>query len=64
SYGISQGGRLFFINEEVKSTTWLHPHIGEAVITRHRSSGNGPALCRRESDRLPFIPPPPPQPPR
>ncbi|XP_065423989.1 pleckstrin homology domain-containing family A member 5-like isoform X3 [Chrysemys picta bellii] len=41
SYGISQGGRLFFINEEAKSTTWLHPHTGEAVITGHRrSAGN------------------------
>ncbi|XP_065423982.1 pleckstrin homology domain-containing family A member 5-like isoform X2 [Chrysemys picta bellii] len=38
SYGISQGGRLFFINEEAKSTTWLHPHTGEAVITGHRRS--------------------------
>ncbi|KAG6929565.1 pleckstrin homology domain containing A5, partial [Chelydra serpentina] len=35
SYRISQGSRLFFINEEVKSMTWLHPHTGEAVITRH-----------------------------
>ncbi|XP_075753874.1 pleckstrin homology domain-containing family A member 5 isoform X1 [Pelodiscus sinensis] len=42
SYGISQGGRLFFINEEAKSTTWLHPHTGEAVITGHRRSTDLP----------------------
>nr|XP_048683494.1 pleckstrin homology domain-containing family A member 5 isoform X22 [Caretta caretta] len=42
SYGISQGGRLFFINEEAKSTTWLHPHTGEAVITGHRRSADLP----------------------
>ncbi|XP_074861159.1 pleckstrin homology domain-containing family A member 5 isoform X11 [Carettochelys insculpta] len=42
SYGVSQGGRLFFINEEAKSTTWLHPHTGEAVITGHRRSADLP----------------------
>ncbi|KAL8222276.1 UNVERIFIED_CONTAM: Pleckstrin y domain-containing A member 5 [Gekko kuhli] len=38
SYRISRGGRIFFINEEAKSTTWLHPLTGEAVITGHRRS--------------------------
>ncbi|KAM6306987.1 pleckstrin homology domain-containing family A member 5-like [Podargus strigoides] len=42
SYGISQGGRVFFINEEAKSTTWLHPLTGEAVITGHRRSPDLP----------------------
>ncbi|XP_074682421.1 pleckstrin homology domain-containing family A member 5 isoform X17 [Strix aluco] len=42
SYGISQGGRVFFINEEAKSTTWLHPLTGEAVITGHRRSADLP----------------------
>uniref|UniRef100_A0A8C8SQW9 Pleckstrin homology domain containing A5 n=1 Tax=Pelusios castaneus TaxID=367368 RepID=A0A8C8SQW9_9SAUR len=42
SYGISRGGRLFFINEEAKSTTWLHPLTGEAVITGHRRSADLP----------------------
>ncbi|XP_067415277.1 pleckstrin homology domain-containing family A member 5 isoform X6 [Emydura macquarii macquarii] len=42
SCGISQGGRLFFINEEAKSTTWLHPLTGEAVITGHRRSADLP----------------------
>ncbi|XP_069718099.1 pleckstrin homology domain-containing family A member 5 isoform X5 [Phaenicophaeus curvirostris] len=42
SYGISQGGRVFFINEEAKSTTWLHPLTGEAVVTGHRRSADLP----------------------
>ncbi|XP_062990881.1 pleckstrin homology domain-containing family A member 5 isoform X5 [Elgaria multicarinata webbii] len=42
SYGISRGGRVFFINEEAKSTTWLHPLTGEAVITGHRHSPDLP----------------------
>ncbi|TKC47040.1 hypothetical protein EI555_020987 [Monodon monoceros] len=43
TYGITRGGRVFFINEEAKSTTWLHPVTGEAVVTGHRrqSTGNG-----------------------
>ncbi|KAJ3612328.1 hypothetical protein NHX12_020604 [Muraenolepis orangiensis] len=41
SYGVSRDGRIFFINEEAKSTTWLHPVTGEAVITGHRKT---PAL--------------------
>ncbi|XP_074125015.1 pleckstrin homology domain-containing family A member 5 isoform X17 [Sminthopsis crassicaudata] len=36
TYGITKGGRVFFINEEAKSTTWLHPVTGEAVVTGHR----------------------------
>uniref|UniRef100_A0A8D0BG74 Pleckstrin homology domain containing A5 n=1 Tax=Salvator merianae TaxID=96440 RepID=A0A8D0BG74_SALMN len=43
SYGISRGGRIFFINEEAKSTTWLHPLTGEALITGHRRSPDLPA---------------------
>ncbi|XP_033017772.1 pleckstrin homology domain-containing family A member 5 isoform X6 [Lacerta agilis] len=42
SYGISRGGRVFFINEEAKSTTWLHPLTGEAAITGHRRSPDLP----------------------
>ncbi|KAM4820472.1 pleckstrin homology domain-containing family A member 5 [Thomomys bottae] len=36
TYGITRGGRVFFINEEAQSTTWLHPLTGEAVVTGHR----------------------------
>uniref|UniRef100_A0A8C5ADB8 Pleckstrin homology domain containing A5 n=1 Tax=Gadus morhua TaxID=8049 RepID=A0A8C5ADB8_GADMO len=38
SYGVTRDGRVFFVNEEAKSTTWLHPVSGEAVITGHRKT--------------------------
>ncbi|XP_028440056.1 pleckstrin homology domain-containing family A member 5 isoform X5 [Perca flavescens] len=38
SYGVTRDGRVFFINEEAKSTTWLHPVSGEAAITGHRKT--------------------------
>ncbi|XP_069618855.1 pleckstrin homology domain-containing family A member 5 isoform X1 [Ranitomeya imitator] len=41
-YGISAGGRVFFINEEAQSTTWLHPATGETVLTGHRKSPDLP----------------------
>ncbi|XP_020307612.1 pleckstrin homology domain-containing family A member 5 isoform X10 [Oncorhynchus kisutch] len=42
SYGVARDGRIFFINEEAKSTTWLHPVTGEAVITGHRTTPDLP----------------------
>ncbi|XP_048862839.1 pleckstrin homology domain-containing family A member 5 isoform X2 [Brienomyrus brachyistius] len=42
SYGVKRDGRVFFINEEAKSTTWLHPVSGEAVITGHRKTADLP----------------------
>ncbi|XP_036800487.1 pleckstrin homology domain-containing family A member 5 isoform X13 [Oncorhynchus mykiss] len=42
SYGVTRDGRIFFINEEAKSTTWLHPVTGEAVITGHRTTPDLP----------------------
>ncbi|XP_049330928.1 pleckstrin homology domain-containing family A member 5 isoform X50 [Astyanax mexicanus] len=42
SYGVTRDGRVFFINEEAKSTTWLHPVTGEAVITGHRKTTDLP----------------------
>ncbi|XP_077567741.1 pleckstrin homology domain-containing family A member 5-like isoform X11 [Stigmatopora nigra] len=42
SYGITRDGRVFFINEEAKSTTWLHPLRGEAIITGHRKTPDLP----------------------
>ncbi|XP_040885824.1 pleckstrin homology domain-containing family A member 5-like isoform X7 [Toxotes jaculatrix] len=42
SYGVTQDGRIFFLNEEAKSTTWLHPVTGEAVITGHRKTPDLP----------------------
>uniref|UniRef100_A0A1A8UY50 Pleckstrin homology domain containing, family A member 5 n=1 Tax=Nothobranchius furzeri TaxID=105023 RepID=A0A1A8UY50_NOTFU len=43
SYGVTRDGRIFFINEEAKSTTWLHPVTGEAVITGHRKTPDLPS---------------------
>ncbi|XP_048124374.1 pleckstrin homology domain-containing family A member 5 isoform X20 [Alosa alosa] len=42
SYGVTRDGRVFFINEEAKSTTWLHPITGEAVVTGHRKTPDLP----------------------
>ncbi|XP_061523988.1 pleckstrin homology domain-containing family A member 5-like isoform X4 [Phycodurus eques] len=42
SYGVTQDGRVFFINEEAKSTTWLQPVSGVAVITGHRKTPDLP----------------------
>uniref|UniRef100_A0A674DU13 Pleckstrin homology domain containing A5 n=1 Tax=Salmo trutta TaxID=8032 RepID=A0A674DU13_SALTR len=42
SYGVTRDGRVFFINEQAKSTTWLHPVSGEAVITGHRKTPDLP----------------------
>ncbi|KAG8438517.1 hypothetical protein GDO86_004908 [Hymenochirus boettgeri] len=41
-FGITRGGRVFFISEEANSTTWLHPVTGEAVLTGHRKSPDLP----------------------
>ncbi|KAL4659428.1 pleckstrin homology domain-containing family A member 5-like isoform X2 [Arapaima gigas] len=42
SYGVTRDGRIFFINEEAKSTTWLHPVTGEAELTGHRKTADLP----------------------
>ncbi|KAM9408093.1 LOW QUALITY PROTEIN: pleckstrin homology domain-containing family A member 7 [Pholidichthys leucotaenia] len=35
SYGVCRDGRVFFINDKTRSTTWLHPHTGEPVNSGH-----------------------------
>ncbi|XP_066557016.1 pleckstrin homology domain-containing family A member 7 isoform X5 [Amia ocellicauda] len=35
SYGVCKDGRVFFINDETQSTTWLHPRTGEPVNSGH-----------------------------
>ncbi|XP_037109699.1 pleckstrin homology domain-containing family A member 5-like isoform X12 [Syngnathus acus] len=42
SYGLTRDGRIFFVNEEAKSTTWLHPLSGEAIVTGHRKTPDLP----------------------
>ncbi|XP_017288357.1 pleckstrin homology domain-containing family A member 7 isoform X9 [Kryptolebias marmoratus] len=35
SYGVRGDGRVFFVNDETRSTTWLHPRSGEPVNSGH-----------------------------
>ncbi|KAM7002333.1 pleckstrin homology domain-containing family A member 7-like [Tautogolabrus adspersus] len=35
SYGVCADGRVFFINDETRHTTWLHPRSGEPVNSGH-----------------------------
>uniref|UniRef100_A0AAR2LCU2 Pleckstrin homology domain containing, family A member 7b n=1 Tax=Pygocentrus nattereri TaxID=42514 RepID=A0AAR2LCU2_PYGNA len=35
SYGVCRDGRVFFIDDETRSTTWLHPRTGEPVNSGH-----------------------------
>ncbi|XP_043981238.1 pleckstrin homology domain-containing family A member 7 isoform X10 [Gambusia affinis] len=35
SYGVCGDGRVFFINDETRSTTWLHPRSGEPANSGH-----------------------------
>ncbi|XP_013864252.1 pleckstrin homology domain-containing family A member 7 isoform X1 [Austrofundulus limnaeus] len=35
SYGVCRDGRVFFVNDETRSTTWLHPRSGEPVNSGH-----------------------------
>uniref|UniRef100_A0A4W6FY73 Pleckstrin homology domain containing, family A member 7a n=1 Tax=Lates calcarifer TaxID=8187 RepID=A0A4W6FY73_LATCA len=35
SYGVCEDGRVFFINDETRTTTWLHPRSGEPVNSGH-----------------------------
>ncbi|XP_044048575.1 pleckstrin homology domain-containing family A member 7-like isoform X2 [Siniperca chuatsi] len=35
SYGVCGDGRVFFINDETRTTTWLHPRSGEPVNSGH-----------------------------
>nr|XP_033784218.1 pleckstrin homology domain-containing family A member 7 isoform X2 [Geotrypetes seraphini] len=35
SYGVCRDGRVFFVNDQTRSTTWLHPRTGEPVNSGH-----------------------------
>ncbi|XP_078405380.1 pleckstrin homology domain-containing family A member 7 isoform X5 [Cetorhinus maximus] len=35
SYGVCQDGRIFFIDDQTRTTTWLHPRTGEPVNSGH-----------------------------
>ncbi|XP_037680905.1 pleckstrin homology domain-containing family A member 6 isoform X2 [Choloepus didactylus] len=38
TYGVDSGGRIFFINDEEKSTSWLHPGMESPIQSGHSSS--------------------------
>lgn len=35
SYGVCKDGRVFFVNDETHTTTWLHPRTSEPVNSGH-----------------------------
>ncbi|KAL8169904.1 UNVERIFIED_CONTAM: Pleckstrin y domain-containing A member 7 [Gekko kuhli] len=35
SYGVCGDGRVFFIDDLARATTWLHPRTGEPVNSGH-----------------------------
>ncbi|XP_047188995.1 pleckstrin homology domain-containing family A member 7 isoform X9 [Scophthalmus maximus] len=35
SYGVCADGRVFFVDDETRTTTWLHPRSGEPVNSGH-----------------------------
>ncbi|RVE71355.1 hypothetical protein OJAV_G00051120 [Oryzias javanicus] len=35
SYGVCRDGRVFFIDDRTRTTTWLHPRSGESVNSGH-----------------------------
>ncbi|KAM8814635.1 pleckstrin homology domain-containing family A member 6 isoform 6-T6 [Rhynchonycteris naso] len=38
TYGVDRGGRVFFINDEEKSTSWVHPGTKSPIQSGHCSS--------------------------
>ncbi|XP_070601547.1 pleckstrin homology domain-containing family A member 7-like isoform X2 [Erythrolamprus reginae] len=37
TYGVCKDGRIFFINDETKSTCWTHPSSGYSIQSGHFS---------------------------
>ncbi|XP_069732157.1 pleckstrin homology domain-containing family A member 6 isoform X3 [Phaenicophaeus curvirostris] len=42
TYGVCGDGRIFFINDETKSTSWVHPGTGYAIQSGHFSCAGLP----------------------
>ncbi|XP_060034641.1 pleckstrin homology domain-containing family A member 6 isoform X21 [Erinaceus europaeus] len=38
TYGVDRGGRVFFVNDEEKSTSWLHPGTNSPILSGHTCS--------------------------
>lgn len=42
TYGVCGDGRIFFINDETKSTSWVHPGTGYSIQSGHFSCAGLP----------------------
>nr|XP_048682258.1 pleckstrin homology domain-containing family A member 6 isoform X3 [Caretta caretta] len=42
TYGVCGGGRVFFINDDTKSTSWVHPGTGSPIQSGHFASRDLP----------------------
>ncbi|XP_067387952.1 pleckstrin homology domain-containing family A member 6 isoform X3 [Emydura macquarii macquarii] len=42
TYGVCEGGRVFFINDETKYTSWVHPGTGHPIQSGHFASTDLP----------------------
>ncbi|XP_039083381.1 pleckstrin homology domain-containing family A member 6 isoform X4 [Hyaena hyaena] len=51
TYGVDRGGRIFFINDEEKSTSWVHPGTESPIQSGHSSSPGLPKGWEMDSTR-------------
>ncbi|XP_014447355.1 pleckstrin homology domain-containing family A member 6 isoform X3 [Tupaia chinensis] len=51
TYGVDSGGRIFFINDEEKSTSWVHPGTESPIQSGHCCSPGLPAGWETDSTR-------------
>ncbi|XP_045038286.2 pleckstrin homology domain-containing family A member 6 isoform X4 [Desmodus rotundus] len=49
TYGVDHGGRVFFINDEDKSTSWVHPGTKSPIQSGHCSSPDLPTGWEMDS---------------
>ncbi|XP_059530007.1 pleckstrin homology domain-containing family A member 5-like isoform X2 [Myotis daubentonii] len=51
TYGVDPGGRVFFINDEEKSTSWVHPGTKSPIQSGYCSSPGLPRGWEMDSTR-------------
>ncbi|XP_058396258.1 pleckstrin homology domain-containing family A member 6 isoform X6 [Diceros bicornis minor] len=51
TYGVDRGGRVFFVNDEEKSTSWVHPGTESPIQSGHSSSPGLPRGWEVDSTR-------------
>ncbi|XP_046319200.1 pleckstrin homology domain-containing family A member 6 isoform X14 [Marmota monax] len=51
TYGVDRGGRIFFINDEEKSTSWVHPGTEAPIQSGHSSSPGLPKGWEMDSTK-------------